>query len=58
MFFFLKRKMKEEKEETQTKEGDKKEKKNVAKINFKFFFQTHPKFQWGLSWLHLDENSR
>jgi hypothetical protein len=58
VFFFKKRKMKEEKEETQTKEGDQKKKKKVAKIKFKFFFQTHPEFQWGLSWLHLDENSR
>lgn len=40
----------------------KKETKNKNKIWQKkilsFFFQTPPKFQWGLSWLHLDENSR
>jgi len=55
--FFLKKEKNEGRKRRNTNKG-RRPKKKVAKKKFKFFFQTHPEFQWGLSWLHLDENSR
>ncbi len=40
------------------KHKQRKEKKMRQKKILRFFFQTPPKFPWGLSWLHLDENSK